>query len=135
MVVMSLEIRDLDADKMQQVFDLIKAEADKLGHDRSTPIQFAELDVASLPAPTDEQMRHIISTAANGLGLSYRLMPSGAGHDAQDMAHIAPTGMVFVPSVDGISHSPKEFTSAEDMANGASVLFRTVLAIDDGALN
>lgn len=134
-VVMSLEIRDLDADKMQKVFDLIKAEADKLGHDRSTPIQFAELDVASPPAPTDEQMRHIISTAANGLGLSYRLMPSGAGHDAQDMAHIAPTGMVFVPSVDGISHSPKEFTSAEDMANGASVLFRTVLAIDDGALN
>jgi N-carbamoyl-L-amino-acid hydrolase len=62
-------------------------------------------------------------------------MPSGAGHDAQDMAHIAPTGMVFVPSVDGISHSSKEFTSAEDMANGASVLFRTVLAIDDGALN
>jgi N-carbamoyl-L-amino-acid hydrolase len=43
--------------------------------------------------------------------------------------------MVFVPSVDGISHSPKEFTSAEDMANGASVLLRTVLAIDDGALN
>ena len=134
-VVMSLEIRDLDADKMQQVFDLIKAEADKLGQDRSTPIRFAELDVASPPAPTDEQMRHIISTAANGLGLSYRLMPSGAGHDAQDMAHIAPTGMVFVPSVDGISHSPKEFTSAEDMANGASVLLRTVLAIDDGALN
>lgn len=134
-VVMSLEIRDLDADKMQQVFDLIDAEAGRLGDDRSTPIQFEELDVASPPAPTDEQMRHIISTAANGLGLSYRLMPSGAGHDAQDMAHIAPTGMIFVPSVGGISHSPKEFTSAEDMANGASVLLRTVLAIDDGALN
>ena len=134
-VVMSLEIRDLDADKMQHVFDLIKAEADRLGDDRSTPIEFAELDVASPPAPTDEQMRQIIATAASGLGLSYRLMPSGAGHDAQDMAHIAPTGMIFVPSVDGISHSPKEFTTAEDMANGASVLFRTVLAIDDGALN
>jgi N-carbamoyl-L-amino-acid hydrolase len=134
-VVMSLEVRDLDAAKMQQVFDLINAEADRVADARSTPIHFAELDVASPPAPTDEQMRRIISTAANGLGLSYRLMPSGAGHDAQDMAHIAPTGMIFVPSVDGISHSPKEFTSAEDMANGASVLFRTVLAIDDGALN
>jgi N-carbamoyl-L-amino-acid hydrolase len=42
--------------------------------------------------------------------------------------------MIFVPSVDGISHSPKEFTSPEDMANGATVLLRTVLAIDDGAL-
>jgi N-carbamoyl-L-amino-acid hydrolase len=57
-------------------------------------------------------------------------MPSGAGHDAQDMAKITPTGMIFVPSVNGISHSPKEFTSAEDMANGASVLLHTVLAID-----
>lgn len=133
-VEMSLEIRDLDAGKMQQVFDLIEAEAGRLGDDRSTPIQFAELDVASPPAPTDEQMRHIISTAAKGLGLSYRLMPSGAGHDAQDMAHIAPTGMIFVPSIGGISHSPMEFTPADDMANGASVLFRTVLAIDDGAL-
>ena len=61
-------------------------------------------------------------------------VPSGAGHDAQDMAQIAPTGMIFVPSAKGISHSPKEFTSAKDMANGASVLLRTVLEIDGGAL-
>ncbi len=61
-------------------------------------------------------------------------MPSGAGHDAQDMTRIAPTGMIFVPSVNGVSHSPKEFTSPEDMANGASVLLKTILAIDDGAL-
>jgi N-carbamoyl-L-amino-acid hydrolase len=61
-------------------------------------------------------------------------MPSGAGHDAQDMALIAPTGMIFVPSEKGISHSPQEFTSAQDMANGASVLFNTVLEIDGGAL-
>jgi N-carbamoyl-L-amino-acid hydrolase len=57
-------------------------------------------------------------------------MPSGAGHDAQDMARIAPTGMIFVPSKGGISHSPKEFTSAEDMANGANVLLNTILALD-----
>ena len=133
-VTMSLEIRDLDADKMQHVFDLITVEADRIGNARSTPIHFSELDVASLPAPTDERMRSIIASAADVLGLSYRLMPSGAGHDAQDMAIIAPTGMIFVPSVDGISHSPDEFTTAEDMANGASVLLQTVLAIDDGAL-
>jgi N-carbamoyl-L-amino-acid hydrolase len=79
-------------------------------------------------------MRRIIAAAVDGLDLSYRVMPSGAGHDAQDMTHIAPTGMIFVPSRDGISHSPKEFTSAEDMANGARVLLETVLAIDGGAL-
>jgi N-carbamoyl-L-amino-acid hydrolase len=133
-VILSLEIRDLDAQKIQQVFKLIEAEAERLGDARFTPIRFAEIDVASPPAPTDQQMRRIISTAADDLGLSYRLMPSGAGHDAQDMTHIAPTGMIFVPSVKGISHSPKEFTTALDMANGASVLLKTVLAIDDGAL-
>ena len=57
-------------------------------------------------------------------------MPSGAGHDAQDMATIVPTGMIFVPSKGGISHSPKEFTSAKDMANGANVLLHTILALD-----
>ena len=61
-------------------------------------------------------------------------MPSGAGHNAQDMAKTAPIGMIFVSSAKGISHSPKEFTSAQDMANGASVLPSTVLEIDGGAL-
>ena len=133
-VVMSLEIRDLDAAKIQQVFDLIEAEAGRIADARSTPVRFREIDVASPPAPTDLQMRRIITGVAEDLGMSYKLMPSGAGHDAQDMTTIAPTGMIFVPSVDGISHSPKEYTSPEDMANGATVLLRTVLAIDDGAL-
>jgi len=133
-VVLSLEIRDLDAWKMQQVFERIQAEAKQIADARFTPIRFSEIDVASPPAPTDQQMRRIISAAADELGMSFKLMPSGAGHDAQDMTHIAPTGMIFVPSVNGVSHSPKEFTSPEDMANGASVLLKTVLAIDDGAL-
>ena len=98
-------------------------------------ISFAEIDVASAPAPTHERMRRIIAGSAELLGLTHKLMPSGAGHDAQDMTHIAPTGMIFVPSVGGISHSPKEYTSPKDMANGTNVLLRTVLAIDDGALD
>jgi N-carbamoyl-L-amino-acid hydrolase len=134
-VVMSLEIRDLDAAKMQQVFELIEAEAGRIAASRGTAIEFDEVDVASPPAPTDEVMRDIIASAADRLGMSYKRMPSGAGHDAQDFAHMTPTGMIFVPSVDGISHSPKEFTSAEDMANGASVLLHTVLAVDSGALD
>jgi N-carbamoyl-L-amino-acid hydrolase len=133
-VVMSLEIRDLDSAKMQQVFDVIEAEGRRIERARETSIHFDELDLNAEPAPTDERMRRIISASAEGLGLTFKSMPSGAGHDAQDMATIAPTGMIFVPSKGGISHSPKEFTSAEDMANGASVLYRTVLAIDNGAL-
>ena len=133
-VILSLEIRDLDAAKIQRVFNLIEAEAKRIADARYTPIRFAEIDVASPPAPTDEQMRRIISTAADDLGMTFKRMPSGAGHDAQDMTHIAPTGMIFVPSLNGISHSPKEYTSPEDMANGASVLLKTVLSIDNGAL-
>jgi N-carbamoyl-L-amino-acid hydrolase len=57
-------------------------------------------------------------------------MPSGAGHDAQMMAQLAPMGMIFVPSVGGISHSPKELTSWTDCANGANVLLHAVLALD-----
>ena len=79
-------------------------------------------------------MREIIARTATSLGLSTRLMPSGAGHDAQDMAHIAPTGMIFVPSVGGISHSPREYTAPKDVANGADVLLQTVIALDDRAL-
>jgi len=133
-VTMSLEIRDLDADRMQQVFERIREEAQRIAGQRATPIRFRELDVASAPAPTDERVRRVIAAAAQQLGLSSKSMPSGAGHDAQDMARIAPTGMIFVPSVGGISHSPKEYTTAQAMANGANVLLHTVLAIDAGAL-
>jgi len=134
-VVLSLEIRDLSVAKIQRVFDEIRREGERIADARFTPIRYAEIDVASPPAPTDEQMRRIIAASANDLGLSFKYMSSGAGHDAQDMALITPTGMIFVPSVKGISHSPKEFTSAEDMANGASVLYKTVLAIDSGEMH
>jgi len=131
---MSLEIRDLEAQKIQQVFDTIETQAARIAEARQTPIRFEEIDVALEPAPTDERMREIIAAAATKLGLSRKLMPSGAGHDAQDMTHITPTGMIFVPSVAGISHSPEEYTIPEDLANGVNVLLHTVLAVDGGAL-
>jgi N-carbamoyl-L-amino-acid hydrolase len=134
-VVMSLEIRDLDADKIQEVFGAIQAKAAAIAESQQTPITFVEIEVASPPAPTDLRMRKIIAQSAHELGMSYKFMPSGAGHDAQDMTHVAPTGMIFVPSVGGISHSPREFTKPDDMANGANVLLKTVLAIDAGALD
>jgi N-carbamoyl-L-amino-acid hydrolase len=57
-------------------------------------------------------------------------MPSGAGHDAQMVAKIAPIGMIFVPSVGGVSHSPKEFSRWQDCANGANALLQTILLVD-----
>ena len=71
-----------------------------------------------------------IEAAAARLGLATRRLPSGAGHDAQMMATLGPMGMIFVPSVGGISHSPKELTHWADCANGADVLLQTVLEMD-----
>jgi beta-ureidopropionase / N-carbamoyl-L-amino-acid hydrolase len=133
-VVMALEIRDLDAAKMQLVFDTIRTKADEIAKSQQTPFAFDEIDVGVEPAPTDLRIRRVIADAATALGLTHQSMPSGAGHDAQDMAHITPTGMIFVPSVGGVSHSPKEYTSPNDMANGANVLLQSVIAIDRGAL-
>jgi N-carbamoyl-L-amino-acid hydrolase len=131
-VVLSLEIRDLAAHRMTALYDVIRAEADKIAQLRQTPFTFTPLQVSSEPAPTDEGLQRIIAQAARSLNLTSKVMPSGAGHDAQEISHIAPTGMIFVPSVGGVSHSPKEFTSQQDMANGADVLLQTVLAIDRG---
>jgi N-carbamoyl-L-amino-acid hydrolase len=72
----------------------------------------------------------VIADAVKGLGLSSQTLPSGAGHDAQDLARICPMGMIFVPSVKGISHSPNEFTRPEDVVNGANVLLQTILRLD-----
>lgn len=133
-VVMILEIRDLERDSIQRVFSAIKAQAEEIAEKRQTPIEISEPKLGAEPAPTDERVQRIIADAATALGLSHQLMPSGAGHDAQEISHIAPAGMIFVPSVGGISHSRREYTAPEDMANGANVLLRAVLAIDGGAL-
>jgi N-carbamoyl-L-amino-acid hydrolase len=69
----------------------------------------------------------VISEAAETLGLPCLTMPSGAGHDAQILAQVAPIGMIFVPSRRGISHAPGEDTHPGDLVHGANVLLHSVL--------
>lgn len=128
-VEMTLEIRDLDFDKVLSIYDQIKTAATAIEKETGVSITYQPLN-EDIPAVTDKRIQEIIAQSAKDLGLTYKFMPSGAGHDTQDMARIAPTGMIFVPSKDGISHSPKEFTTAEDMANGASVLLQAILKLD-----
>jgi N-carbamoyl-L-amino-acid hydrolase len=128
-VVLSLELRDLDAAKINMLFEKIQDEAQKIASDSKTEFDFKEINV-NIPAPTDPRIRSLISEAARDLGLTTKLMPSGAGHDAQDMARLGPVGMIFIPSVGGISHSPREFSHPEDIANGANVLLHTLLKLD-----
>ena len=129
-VVLSLELRDLDAAKINMLFEKIQTEAQKIATESKTRFDFKEINV-NIPAPTDPKIRSLISETARDLGLTTKLMPSGAGHDAQDMARLGPVGMIFVPSVGGISHSPREFSHPEDIANGANVLLQTLLRLDE----
>jgi len=128
-VVLSLELRDLDAAKINMLYERIHAEAQRIAEASRTKFDFKEINV-NIPAPTDPRIRSLIGEAANELGLSTKLLPSGAGHDAQDMARLGPVGMIFVPSVGGISHSPREFSHPQDIANGANVLLHTLLKLD-----
>jgi N-carbamoyl-L-amino-acid hydrolase len=128
-VILSLELRDLDAAKIDLLYQKIYAEAQQIARQSKTKFDFKEINV-NIPAPTNLRIRELINDAAKGLGLTTRLMPSGAGHDAQDMARLTDVGMIFVPSVNGISHSPREFSQPQDIANGANVLLHTLLKLD-----
>ena len=130
-VVLGLELRDLDEKKFTGLFDQIRAAAEDLGKINQTRFSFTD-PVISHPALTDKSFQKLINDTARSLGLSTKVMPSGAGHDAQEIARIGPVGMIFIPSIDGISHSPKEFSRPQDIENGANVLLQTVLAFDKG---
>ena len=76
-----------------------------------------------------EKIQTAFMEAGQLLDLRSMKMVSGAGHDAQSLAAVCPTGMIFIPSIDGISHSPKESSRWEDCINGANVLLQTVLKL------
>lgn len=128
-VVATLELRDLDAAKTTRLFQLIEREARQIGAANNTTFEFT-VRHENGPAPSDPEVRAMIADSAKTLGYSSRVMPSGAGHDAQAMAQLGPMGMIFIPSIGGISHSPREFSTAEDIARGAEVLMGALRRAD-----
>ena len=128
-VVLGLELRDLDGAKVLTIYQKIREEASVIAKSTGTTFDFTETN-SIVAAPTDQRIRKLIDETAKSLGLSTKWLPSGAGHDAQEIARLCPVGMIFVPSVAGISHSPKEFSRPEDIANGANVLLHTLLKLD-----
>lgn len=125
----TIELRDLSDDKIARLAEEIRARAANIAKETGTTIEMVRTSHHP-PALADSRMQDIVARSAEELGLTSMRMPSGAGHDAQSMARLAPMGMIFVPSIGGISHSPKELTSWEDCARGADVLLRAVLAAD-----
>jgi N-carbamoyl-L-amino-acid hydrolase len=128
----SIELRDLSAETIARLGSEIQKRAQQIARETGTEIIMEKVE-HDPPAVADPEMQAKIETAAAELGLKTMRLPSGAGHDAQMMAKIGPIGMIFVPSVGGISHSPKEFTRWQDCTNGANVLLRTILLIDRAA--
>jgi N-carbamoyl-L-amino-acid hydrolase len=126
LVRMTVELRDLSVEKLVRLAEEIRGRARQIAEETRTEIEMkaANQHGASLASP---EVQRSIEAACGRLGLEFRHLPSGAGHDAQPMAQLFPMGMIFVPSVNGISHSPRELTRWEDCTRGAEVLLQTVL--------
>jgi len=129
-VTLNLELRDLSSEKIWKIYADLEAKAKTFAAASNTKLSIVHQEVASEPALADPIMQKAIEQSASELGFSTMYLPSGAGHDSQEMARIAPIGMIFIPSKNGISHAPQEFSSTEDIANGANVLLQTILLLD-----
>lgn len=128
-VRLSLEVRDLALETIDRIREGVEELATGIGEATGTRFAF-QPSYLSRPALCAPGIQDRVEASAHGLGLSTLRMPSGAGHDAQSIAVFAPAGMIFVPSVKGISHSPDEYTAPGDVVNGANVLLHTLLGLD-----
>jgi N-carbamoyl-L-amino-acid hydrolase len=128
-VRLTIELRDLSPEKLMRLAERIRLRAAEIARDTKTSIEFTSRS-HNPPAIAAVEVQRAIERSAGRLGQATQRMPSGAGHDAQMMAQLSPMGMIFVPSVRGISHSPLELTHWNDCARGADVLLGAVLEMD-----
>jgi len=129
LVRLSVELRDLSQSKLVAMMDDIRARVKEIEASTLTTITFSQTMHAA-PAVATGDVQLAIERAARALALDATRLPSGAGHDAQNMAMLGPMGMIFVPSVGGVSHSPNELTAWQDCTNGADLLLGAILEMD-----
>ena len=129
-VTMGLEFRDLYPNALPAAETTLRRQAMAIAAAAGVEIT-VELLETTPPVPLPTALQELIATAADHCQLSHSTLPSGAGHDAQAIAAIAPAGMIFVPSINGISHAPQEYTSPPDCANGAQTLLTLLLLADE----
>lgn len=128
-VALSVEFRDLSEATLRELGEAVQARAAAIARDTGTTITL-NLATTNPSAPAHAGVQDAIGRAADRAGLAVQRLPSGAGHDAQMIAALCPMGMIFVPSIGGVSHSPRELTSWDDCARGATVLLGAVLELD-----
>jgi N-carbamoyl-L-amino-acid hydrolase len=125
----TVDMRDLKTEVIDEIWARVQRRFDEISMEEKVTTACTLIDTVD-PAETDTAFKSAIREAATSAGLATRDLPSGAGHDAQNVARIAPIGMIFVPSRGGISHSPKEYSTWPHVAGGAEVLYRTILLLD-----
>ena len=124
-----LDVRDIDSDRQRLTAEDIVEAAAQIATRRNVEFE-AELVSDTSPTVLPMWLRELTTEVCNRLDIPHRMMSSGAGHDAGILSRFIPAGMVFVPSHDGFSHSPEEWTSVEDIAVGVRVLGESVLRLD-----
>ena len=128
-VQMGIEFRDERMESLAAAEVELRRTAEEVGH--AEQVGIAVTAQRNTPAvPISGNMQQLVTDAAEVAGLAHINLPSGAGHDAQAIASITPSAMIFVPSVNGISHAPAEFSAPEDCANGTQVLMNALLLAD-----
>ncbi len=126
--VLSVDLRNADGTALNRAEELLHARAKEIEASDGVSITIRALEHV-LPVEFDPTVVDTIKQTADEMGISSRRMISGAGHDAQLMAGMCPTAMIFVPSRDGISHSPAEYSSPEELETGANVLLHAALKL------
>ncbi len=117
----SIDVRHPEEEIKQRLAAAIRARCEAIAQERGLAVS-SEITSDSLPSRMDAALQAVLMQSAETCGASWRAMPSGAGHDSQEIARHLPTAMLFVPSVEGRSHSATEYTTPEDAARGAIVL-------------
>ncbi|PSF37412.1 Zn-dependent hydrolase [Aphanothece hegewaldii CCALA 016] len=128
-VEMSLDIRDLSNEHLDHLMAELIQEIEAIATRTQTQIKL-EPCLRNEPAPAASNIQQTIAKICEDFGFSYTYLPSRASHDAQEMANLTDMGMIFVPSIAGISHAQTEYTSPEQCVEGANVLLHTFLRLD-----
>ncbi|QKF91800.1 zinc-dependent hydrolase, peptidase M20 family [Campylobacter sp. CCUG 57310] len=121
-----IDLRGINLQTREDAYAQIISHINKIEEKRGIKCEIKQLGFDT-PCRLDERLINLIVSEAKGLNLSYEIMPSGAGHDAMHMAEICPTAMIFIPSKDGISHNPSEFSKWDDIENGLNLLKNVIL--------
>ena len=125
---LSIDIRSTSAPAKDKVARLVKQRGAAIARDRGIAIEVLNIRSED-PVPLDKRLLRVTRQLCDEKAIDYEIMPSGAGHDAMQMAKITPAGMIFIPSRRGISHNPLEWTDPDDIALGAQLLMETMIRV------